>query len=145
MSEYSPYTPPKANTDRPQVSASRTPFILMGVIAVFAYVTGITDVLMRNSGYYNLYYVGTMVIYAVLGVAWYQADATRLGRRHSGLMVVAIVMVLALSIPVYLFRSRGAARGALATLLFVLFLVACVILSGLGKMTAVDINRLLTS
>lgn len=142
MTERSPYAPPAANTETPEPATSRTPLILLAVIAVFAYLTGIGDVVMKANPYYSYYYLSTMIIYAVLAVAWYQADAVRLGRPRSKVMVIAIIMILALSIPVYLFRSRGAARGALATALFILFLVGCVSLNVLGELTIAGINGL---
>lgn len=147
MNDYTPYTPPSARTDTEAVAqaATYTPFILLAVIALVAYLTGIGDILMKGSRYYTIYYLGTMIVYAVLGVSWYHADAARLGRPCSKLMDIAIVMVLALSIPVYLFRSRGLTKGALATILFILFLVSCVALNGLGEMTIVGFNSVLMS
>jgi hypothetical protein len=57
-------------------------------------------------------------------------------------MIIAIMLILIIALPVYLFRACGAAKGAIATVLFILFLFACGILSTLGEITVLGINNI---
>lgn len=140
MTEDSPYAPPTANIDRPEQKTSHAPLILLGVIAFISFLDGVGDGVLQGSQYFNIYNMATFLVYGFLAVAWYTADTHKLGRDRSTALMIALMLILIIGMPVYLFRSRGAAKGAIATFVFVLFLLACGSLSSLGEMTVIAIK-----
>lgn len=142
MTDRSPYAPPTANIDRAEQKSDRTPLILLGVIAFIAYLDGVGDGALRGGQYFGIYNMAMILIYGFLAVAWYTADTLKRGRDRSTGMIIALMLILIISMPVYLFRSRGAAKGAIATVLFILYIFACGALSFLGEMTVLGIHRI---
>lgn len=133
MTDRSPYSPPNADVAEPQVQLGTRSKYIIALVALFAFLSGVGDGFLRGSEYYGMYQLATTLAFAVLALAWYQADAKDRGRARSSGMQVAIVLITIISIPVYLFRSRGAGRGALATILFVAFILGCGLLIVLGE------------
>jgi bacteriorhodopsin len=134
MNDPSPYIPPRASVEQLTAveSSRRTPWIIIAVIALIAFLNGIGEGLFKGTSYYNLYYFSTLAVFVVLAVAWYRSDAKLRGLDPSTGMSVAIVIIAIIAVPVYLFRSRGAGKGALATVLFLLYVFGCGLLSALG-------------
>lgn len=65
---------------------------------------------------------------------WYHCDKTLRGYRASKWLNIGVVALAVVAVPIYLFRSRGAKKGAIATLFMVLFLVGLIVSWGAGAM-----------
>lgn len=74
--------------------------------------------------------IGETLIALALVFWWYHADKAERDYRAGPLMNGAMLLVMALAMPVYFVRSRGWKRGALATLVAVAF---AAISFGLGE------------
>lgn len=77
------------------------------------------------------------LVFTVVGVllvfAWYRLDAAQAGYRRSIGLNVAVIAIAILGLPYYFFRSRGAKRGLIATVLFLLTIVGCSLLTMAGR------------
>jgi hypothetical protein len=74
--------------------------------------------------------IGETIVALVLVFWWYHVDKGQLGYRAGPLMNGGMLLVMALAMPIYLIRSRGWKRGAIAIAVAVaIFLV----LLGLGE------------
>lgn len=73
---------------------------------------------------------------ALLIFAWYCFDARQIGYHRSPWLDVAVVAVAFVALPYYFFRSRGARKGLVATILFVLAGIAYSALTILGQYAA---------
>ena len=79
---------------------------------------------------YGKWEIGETLVALVLVFCWYHVDKAQHGYRAGPLMNGAMLLVLALAMPVYLVRSRGWKRGAIAiAVAAAIFLV----LLGLGE------------
>ena len=65
---------------------------------------------------YGKFELGEAFIALTLVFWWYHVDKAEQGYRAGPLMNGAMIVLLAIALPVYLLRSRGWKRGALATL-----------------------------
>ena len=66
--------------------------------------------------------------------AWYRLDSDSRDYRRSLLSSAAVIGVGIVALPYYFFRTRGLRRGAVATLIFLLVVVAYSLLSYLGQL-----------
>ena len=57
----------------------------------------------------------SMPVFLLLTFLWYRLDATERGYRRSSMLNIGIVGLTAVALPWYLFKSRGAKGGFLAT------------------------------
>ena len=57
--------------------------------------------------------------------AWFRLDAIERSFHRSARLNIAVVGLALVAIPYYLFKSRGGQRGAAATAIFLLLVVAC--------------------
>ena len=73
------------------------------------------------------------IVGALLIFAWYRFDSALSGYRRSAGLNVAIVAIALLGLPYYFFRSRGAKRGLIATILFLLTIVGSALLTIAGR------------
>ena len=73
------------------------------------------------------------IIGALLIFAWYRFDSTQAGYRRSTGLNIAVVAIAIVGLPYYFFRSRGARRGLIATLLFLLTIIASTLLTFSGR------------
>ena len=78
----------------------------------------------------------TVLPYLGIGIflvfLWYRLDSDQLGYRRSPWLNFGVIALAVVALPYYFFRSRGAKRGAIATLLFLLAVIASSFLSALG-------------
>ena len=63
---------------------------------------------------------------------WYHSDKTVRGYQASKWLNIGVVALAVVAVPIYLFRSRGAKKGTIATLLLVLFLFGFIVSWGTG-------------
>jgi hypothetical protein len=77
-------------------------------------VTGLFDPYFEITDYYDFYYAGTTILILGLIFAWYHIDSDMQGYERSVWMNVFVVAIAIVAIPMYLFASRGARRGARA-------------------------------
>ena len=70
---------------------------------------------------------------AALIFAWYRLDAIERGYRRSLWLDVGVIALSVVALPWYFFRSRGAWRGMLATLVFLLLLFALLYVTIAGE------------
>ena len=79
---------------------------------------------------YGKWEIGETLVALVLVFWWYHVDKAQHGYKAGALMNGGMLLVLALAMPIYLVRSRGWKRGAIAIAVAIgLFLV----LLGLGE------------
>ena len=74
--------------------------------------------------------IGETLLALILVFWWYHVDKAERGYRAGPLMNGGMLLVMALAMPVYLVRSRGWKRGALATVMAIGFYL---VLYGLGE------------
>jgi len=77
-----------------------------------------------------------MVVGILLIFAWYRLDADQRGFHRSIGLNVGVIGFAIVGLPYYLFRSRGAKRGFIATVVALAFCVASVMLTGAGMYVA---------
>ena len=68
--------------------------------------------------------LGAIVI-VLLMFSWYRIDAMQIGYKRSPWLNVGVIGLGILALPYYFFRSRGAKRGAIATVAMLLFFLTC--------------------
>ena len=80
----------------------------------------------------------TDIVFAIFSIFivywWYREDATRRGFNRSSLLSLAVALAAPIAIPYYLFRSRGARYGAVATVAFIAILVATLVMDYAGAL-----------
>ena len=74
--------------------------------------------------------VAFTVVGALLIFIWYRIDSAELNYKRSPWLNIAVVALAVVALPYYFFRSRGAKRGSIATIV----LLASFILSGILSM-----------
>lgn len=141
MTEQSPYATPQANLgeyheERPVVSQ----YTVLGLIAGFSFLVGVLDGLIAGTDFYGVWEAATIIMFAGAAVLWYILDCKRRGARHSGGMLLGIVIFMLIAIPIHLFKSRGGWKGALGTLLFLIYIFACGALMSIGTIAVLGLE-----
>lgn len=107
---------------------------VMTALAVACFVSGVID----QYFYPNMMYPPTVLpstaVCVFLIFLWYRIDSTQVGYRRSPWLNVGVVGISLVALPYYFFRSRGARRGALATLFLFLAFIASSVLYMAGAM-----------
>lgn len=75
----------------------------------------------------------SLPVFLLLTFLWYRLDAAERSYRRSSMLNIGVVGLTAVALPYYFFKSRGAARGLLATGGALLMLVLSGTLSYLGS------------
>ena len=77
------------------------------------------------------------IVFTVIGVllifAWYRFDSAQTGYRRSAGLNIAVIAIAIIGLPYYFFRSRGAKRSLIATLLFLLTIIGSGLLTFAGR------------
>ena len=110
--------------------------IVLVAYAVVSFLSGVAD----QYFYPGVAHPPTSFAYMVVGIllifAWYRLDADQRGFRRSIGLNVGVIGFAIIGLPYYLFRSRGAKRGCIATVVALAFCVASVLLTGAGMYVA---------
>ena len=110
--------------------------VLLVALAVLSFAVGVVD---------QYFFPGqpfppTALAYCGIGIfmvfVWYRLDSDQLGYRRSPLLNISVIGLAIVGLPCYFFRSRGAKRGAIATVLMLLALVAYSALNIVGACAA---------
>ena len=108
--------------------------LLVVALAVMSFVVGVLD---------QYFFPGQpfpppALIYSAIGIfmvfVWYRLDSDQLGYRRSPLLNISVIFLAIVGLPYYFFRSRGAKRGTIATVLFLLTVVGYSALSTAGAL-----------
>jgi hypothetical protein len=78
--------------------------------------------------------IAFMLVGVFLVFLWYRFDTDAMHYRRSPLLNVAVVALAVVALPYYFFRSRGFARGLLASAMFLLVFAAYSLLQMAGEM-----------
>ena len=109
----------------------RSKQIALGLLAVASFAGPLLEALITGRVEpFGAWEIGETIVALVLVFWWYHVDKGQLGYRAGPLMNGGMLLVMALAMPIYLIRSRGWKRGAIAIAVAVaIFLV----LLGLGE------------
>jgi drug/metabolite transporter (DMT)-like permease len=110
----------------------RSKTISLALLAVLSFVGPFLETLLTGSVEpFGKWEIGETLLALVLVFWWYHVDKAERGYKAGPLMNGGMLLVMALAMPIYLVRSRGWQRGAIATAVAIgLFLV----LLGLGEL-----------
>jgi hypothetical protein len=105
-------------------------------LAILAFASGVCGQLL-----YPRVEVAPSEIYFIFGstllvFVWYRVDSDEAGYRRSIWLNVSVLAVSLVALPYYFFRSRGARRGALATLAFFSLAILWGVLVAAGQYAA---------
>lgn len=98
----------------------------------FSLLSGIGDVYSDSIHSADIFYITTLVIYALLALTWYILDVAELERERSLLLQIFIIVVPVLGILTHLLLSRETGGKLKPTLWFLFFVVGCVVLNAVG-------------
>ena len=105
--------------------------IALGLLALVSFLGPFAEALVTGSVEpYGKWELAETLVALVLIFWWYHVDKAEHGYRAGPLMNGGMLLVMVVALPVYLVRSRGWKRGALATLVAV---AAYGLLYGLGE------------
>jgi hypothetical protein len=110
--------------------------IVLMAFAIASFLSGMAD----QYFYPGVSFPPTSVAYAVVGslliFAWYRLDSDQRGYRRSIGLNIGVIAIALIGLPYYLFRSRGAKRGLIATGVALVVYVASVALTYAGGLVA---------
>ncbi len=107
--------------------------IVLATLAVGSLVSGAAD----QYFYPGVQFPPTALAFAVIWVAmifaWFRMDSIQVGYKRTPWLNVGVIALGIVALPYYFFRSRGARRGALATIAMLLAYVVSGALSVAGS------------
>jgi amino acid transporter len=110
--------------------------IVLLAFAVVSFIAGMVD----QYFYPGVAFPPSAIAYAIVGIllifAWYRLDSDQRGYRRSIALNASVIAIAVVGLPWYLFRSRGAKRGLIATLIAVVLYVVFAALSLAGGYAA---------
>jgi len=119
------------NPPTPHPSARRKHLVLLAM-AFASFASGAIDQYFYPGVQFPPTSMGAALVGMFLIFLWYRLDARQAGYRRSRGLDVGILLLALVALPYYFFRSRGARRGALATLGFLGAYVVCSALTVAG-------------
>lgn len=112
---------------------NRKPLILL-LLALASFVAGVLGQYFWPDAPVSPADLGFAVVGAFLIFAWYHADARQRGYRRPMWLNVGVIALAIVAMPYYFLRTRGFARGLLASVLGLLVVAGTSIATGLGKL-----------
>jgi len=111
--------------------------IVLAATLLLGFVSGVVRELVAPEQLISPLDIAFMLIGVFLVFLWYRFDTDVMRYRRSPLLNVAVVALALVALPYYFFRSRGFARGLLASVMFLLVFAAYSLLQMAGE-TAVS-------
>jgi hypothetical protein len=106
---------------------------LLSAYLTLPFLGGLFDFVFRNNqSMYLLYCALLMITTAFIMYAWYYYDSEYFKYKRSVILNIMIVAVSIISIPGYLYRTRGFKKGSIKSVIFLLLLITYIILAIIG-------------
>ena len=105
---------------------------VLGAIAAVSLLSGAIDQYFYPGQMWPPTSVGATLVLTFLVFLWYRLDSNQFGYRRSPWLNIGVIAVAIAALPYYFFRSRGFARGAMATGVMVLAVIGSLMLSAIG-------------
>lgn len=112
----------------------RTTLMLL-LMAAYSLLSGVFDQAMYPGQPFPPTAIAHSLATLLLVFLWYRADMRRWNAAPSRWLDLGVILIAIIAIPAHLFRSRGWKRGALATLIALLWLIVLGVLSEGGRWT----------
>ena len=110
--------------------------LVLAALAVGSFASGVVDQTFYPGQEYPPTALGFTLVAMFLIFLWYWLDARQIGYRRSRVLDVGVIALAVVALPYYFFRSRGAWRGVLATLVMLLAIALSSALSVAGAYAA---------
>jgi amino acid transporter len=114
---------------------------LVVLLSVVAFLSGTAHQLFAPREVMSEVDVAFALIAMALVFLWYRFDSEERGYARSAFLNVMVVALAIVALPYYFFRTRGAARGLLATALLLLAAAAYTAVQYGGQYTAYYLSR----
>jgi len=101
-------------------------------IAAAGFIGGVCEAFFAVRRHHNPLNAPLLALYAFLIFGWYHTDSDQRGFRRGFVMNFLIMMLAAVGIPVYMFRTRGFAHGLIGVGWALLMLLAFISTATLG-------------
>jgi len=115
---------------------SRTLRRVLILLAIVALISGAARQVLEPGKPFAQTDIAFAVVVIGIGFAWFRHDANQRGYKRSALLNTSVIALAIVALPVYLFRSRGFAKGLIATLVFLAIAVAYSLLEWGGEYVA---------
>ncbi len=109
--------------------------IVVGAALLLGFASGAVRQLVAPDQVISPVDIAFMLVGVFLVFLWYRFDTDLMRYRRSPLLNVAVVALGLIALPYYFLRSRGFVRGSLASLVFLLLVVAYSLLQMAGEAT----------
>jgi hypothetical protein len=110
--------------------------IVVLAILLLGFVSGAIGQLVAPEQVISPVDIAFSLVGAFLVFFWYRFDTDAMHYRRNPLLSVAVVALGLVALPYYFFRSRGFARGLLASAMFLLLVIAYSLLQMAGEASA---------